>query len=153
MQRVMIILHLTRIIRVCANYNFPLCDWWNSVGKMQEIAQGLVAMNILPYIYVWKNDFLWWRCLIMMFHLSFFRPQHATSFSTEFNMFVDDVFHLLLVRGESFSDLQRSFLNTSFAPPLLIISCFPLPFISSQHPFSISVHQMGYKKVKGCRRM
>ena len=105
------------------------------------------------YIYVWKNDFLWWRCLIMMFHLSFFCPQHATSFSSEFIMFVDDVFHLLLVRGESFSDLQRSFLNTSFAPPLLIISCFPLPFISSQHPFNISVHQMGYKKVKGCRSM
>jgi hypothetical protein len=57
MQREMIILHLTRIIRVCANYIFPLCDWWNSVGKMQEIAQGLVAMNILSYIYVWKNDF------------------------------------------------------------------------------------------------
>lgn len=84
------------------------------------------------YMYVWKNDFLWWRCLIMMFHLSFFRPQHATSFFSEFIMFIDDVFHLLLlVRGESFSDLQRSFLNTSFAPPLLIISFSPLPFISS----------------------
>ena len=87
-----------------------------------------------------KEWFLWRRCLIMMFHLSFFRPQHATSFFSEFIMFIDDVFHLFLVRGESFSDLQRSFLNTSFAPPLLIISFFPLPFISSQHPFNISVH-------------
>ena len=105
------------------------------------------------FICVWKKYFLWWRCLIMMFHLSFFRPQHATSFFSEFIMFIDDVFHLLLVRGESFSDLQRSFLNTSFAPPLLIVSSFPLPFIFSQHPFNISVHQMGYKKIKGCSRM
>ena len=53
MQRVMIILHLTRIIR--ANYIFPLCDWWKYVGKMQEIAQGLVAMNILSYIYMYER--------------------------------------------------------------------------------------------------
>ena len=57
MQRVMIILHLTRIIRVCANYISPLCcDWWNSVGKMQEIAQGLVVdIWTFFHIYVYER--------------------------------------------------------------------------------------------------